>query len=1537
MDQRHSSRATSPSPFISPPPAVQLQSSSASPVMGTASWVPKVGEAAAYNRFFKRVDHENQGFITGQQAVSFFTLSKLPANVLGEVWELADSDHNGRLSPGAFNVAMKLIALAQQGEKPSLAVLHKPSPLPTFEGVSVEGLGSPKVQQPTQPETPGGIGNSTVGELPTTPLSGVARLPAAVRPITPSLGQDILSVSERNKYARLFQNSHPKDGLLDGERARHMLMKSKLPVETLGQIWNLADTQHRGALDLADFMIAMYYIQRLMEGRITTLPTEIPASLLASARGTTGTSSSTAPPSRSGVLSPDLSKFDPSRPSSSVSSQLPTTWGVPPEVKHQADRHFATLDTARRGWVTGDEAVPFFLKSGLSDAELARIWDLADRTKMGKLNSEEFTVALYLIQQRRGGVDIPVELPDALVPPSRRTLVSTAARSPQLTRSTTLQSGPARSLSPIHALDPFQPFSTGSVPGSPCQPRSPQLPRATSPIGQTERSASQLLFDPLMDITSSSNTGSVAPKSATPLVSNTNMSTATQLATLQGTLAQKHSKASELLNQRATLENTHAHLSGQFSELTLQLNQVHSRIEEEERLIRELEAAITHQREQLPQLQQEVVDAEAKRDQLASTRTEKQKELDQAQEQNGNFQQRLQLMLAEIQKLQTETQRLTQQAQSDKQRAEIGQRQLAQMEQERASLQHQWEMANQEAQAQQGHFQKIAQHNENLQHTNDQLRANLEKTKAQVVASTAVSMAVPRETTDHSSANGIPNGAFDAAFAVSDSSVDGESVLFQSPQLGTKEKAQVEEAPFTASAADPAGSIPVSSSASQYSPKGTTTTLSKPTPPPEPILPPTNQGEVPETVTLSESPTSGDGAIPVSSNAQLPALPTQDTLEGHTSVLSPNPFTQTTSNTALGTISRTDLTDLSWPPAQSGVASQEVFPDTPSDTHDIGSPFATVPSTGLDTFSTVFDDHFDPTTVTLDEKANVIQNQNTTTAGSAGELSTEVKTEPQTDGVKGVEQTPTDTMRRSPDESVSTSHDEFEALFANMPLSQPTLVAPTAIGEAEPATPSDKEATTPSGAGNQKELNISRDPLNSDSDDFQVSLDPTFEDAPEVSHIGSATSPVEVKEESAENTVDQAKDSGDKQINPDVPSSSPGDPSINVSKDAVTDAFVADFDTAFGFGQENTATANNTRPSPPPTSHPGIFKQDSSASTVPPKSGTEKSVTPSSDVAQEIREFESRFPDVSDLDPFSQLARSSTLKLALGERKPGGTASGSASGAPASPKPGEEPLKQLQLDHRSSDAKLAGLFTLNPLDKPTSKDNSPATAASPPSQQLATSTTEEEPTGDRPIPRSRKKPGKEARSSAARPVSEYPASLKKSRFAPSRFNLFSKNRLSFAPLSKSSKQGSEAKQLQQQGDRLTADRAQNKGGDHSSPLSHVRQPSNTVASRPKSTAASLSSFTFTPQEFEHDHLSPYPKVISAAPSNPDTSAQNPTSAPTSITHQQTGSRNRSSPDAPDSPEVLTLVGMGFPRDRVIEALEVNDFDMQRATDYLLSY
>lgn len=60
------------------------------------------------------------------------------------------------------------------------------------------------------------------------------------------------------------------------------------------------------------------------------------------------------------------------------------------------------------------------LKSKLPNTVLGKIWRLADVDQDGLLDADEFALAMYLIDLRLEGHDLPIELPHHLVPPSKR-------------------------------------------------------------------------------------------------------------------------------------------------------------------------------------------------------------------------------------------------------------------------------------------------------------------------------------------------------------------------------------------------------------------------------------------------------------------------------------------------------------------------------------------------------------------------------------------------------------------------------------------------------------------------------------------------------------------------------------------------------------------------------------------------------------------------------------------------------------------------------------------------------------------------------------------------------------------------------------------------------------------------------------------------------------------------------------------------------------------------------------------------------------
>ena len=60
------------------------------------------------------------------------------------------------------------------------------------------------------------------------------------------------------------------------------------------------------------------------------------------------------------------------------------------------------------------------IKSKLPNNVLGKIWKLSDCDKDGMLDSDEFALAMHLMNVKLDGHDLPAELPQHLVPPSKR-------------------------------------------------------------------------------------------------------------------------------------------------------------------------------------------------------------------------------------------------------------------------------------------------------------------------------------------------------------------------------------------------------------------------------------------------------------------------------------------------------------------------------------------------------------------------------------------------------------------------------------------------------------------------------------------------------------------------------------------------------------------------------------------------------------------------------------------------------------------------------------------------------------------------------------------------------------------------------------------------------------------------------------------------------------------------------------------------------------------------------------------------------------
>lgn len=90
------------------------------------------------------------------------------------------------------------------------------------------------------------------------------------------------------------------------------------------------------------------------------------------------------------------------------------------DEKVKYDALFEQADLDRDGFVSGHEIKDVFLKSGVAQPVLAHIWGLCDTAEQGKLNNEQFALALWLISRKLKGIDPPNKLTPEMIPPSMR-------------------------------------------------------------------------------------------------------------------------------------------------------------------------------------------------------------------------------------------------------------------------------------------------------------------------------------------------------------------------------------------------------------------------------------------------------------------------------------------------------------------------------------------------------------------------------------------------------------------------------------------------------------------------------------------------------------------------------------------------------------------------------------------------------------------------------------------------------------------------------------------------------------------------------------------------------------------------------------------------------------------------------------------------------------------------------------------------------------------------------------------------------------
>uniref|UniRef100_A0A2K6ES64 Epidermal growth factor receptor pathway substrate 15 n=1 Tax=Propithecus coquereli TaxID=379532 RepID=A0A2K6ES64_PROCO len=192
-----------------------------------------------------------------------------------------------------------------------------------------------------------------------------------------------------------FQVDTGNTGRVLASEAAAFLKKSGLPDLILGKIWDLADTDGKGILNKQEFFVALRLVacaQNGLEVSLSSLNLAVP------------------PPKFHDTSSPLLI-------SGTSAAELP--WAVKSEDKAKYDAIFDSLSPVN-GFLSGGKVKPVLLNSKLPVDILGRVWELSDIDHDGMLDRDEFAVAMFLVYRALEKEPVPMSLPPALAPPSKR-------------------------------------------------------------------------------------------------------------------------------------------------------------------------------------------------------------------------------------------------------------------------------------------------------------------------------------------------------------------------------------------------------------------------------------------------------------------------------------------------------------------------------------------------------------------------------------------------------------------------------------------------------------------------------------------------------------------------------------------------------------------------------------------------------------------------------------------------------------------------------------------------------------------------------------------------------------------------------------------------------------------------------------------------------------------------------------------------------------------------------------------------------------
>jgi actin cytoskeleton-regulatory complex protein PAN1 len=393
-----------------PPPPTQKKQASKIPNI-RLSFITATDQAK-FEQLFKSAVGNDQA-LDGEKAKDLLLRSKLPGSVLSQIWILSDTTKSGQLLFPEFALAMYLCNLSLTGKSlpttlpdkvknevssmvdiisfnvvdDRVPVIAPPSNVPNFEAPPRRNAISPPAPQAPQPQQ--GSNQQLLTQLTSQPTGFYNQATGFQPNLQPQqTGYSLPNPSLQQQQTGFMQN--PQATGYSGPRPPIPPMPSSF-------VNNMSPQQTGG-------------------GPLQSQPTGVPGQWGFVNAPATGLPNIEALQQR---LMPQAGR-EGGYTTQGLSGTAKVPWAVTKDEKKIYDQLFKAWDGFNKGFISGDVAIEIMGQSGLERRDLEAIWTLSDPNNRGRLDMDEFAVAMHLIYRKLNGYPVPSRLPPELIPPSTR-------------------------------------------------------------------------------------------------------------------------------------------------------------------------------------------------------------------------------------------------------------------------------------------------------------------------------------------------------------------------------------------------------------------------------------------------------------------------------------------------------------------------------------------------------------------------------------------------------------------------------------------------------------------------------------------------------------------------------------------------------------------------------------------------------------------------------------------------------------------------------------------------------------------------------------------------------------------------------------------------------------------------------------------------------------------------------------------------------------------------------------------------------------